>query len=85
MSLDIDELKKKIIYRSKYRGTKEMDILMRSFVKSIVELLDQKGLIKLNDLVNLDDENLYKIKNSINYNKILNDDDLIIKFKKFKI
>ena len=85
MSLDIDELKKKIIYRSKYRGTKEMDILMRSFVKSIVELLDRKDLIKLNDLVNLDDENLYKIKNSINYNKILNDDDLIIKFKKFKI
>jgi len=85
MSLDIDELKKKIIYRSKYRGTKEMDILMRSFVKSIVELLDRKGLIKLNDLVNLDDENLYKIKNSINDNKILNDDDLIIKFKKFKI
>jgi antitoxin CptB len=85
MSLDIDELKKKIIYRSNYRGTKEMDVLMRSFVKSIVELLDRKGLIKLNNLVNLDDEKLYKIKNSINDNQILNDDDLIIKFKKFKI
>jgi len=32
MSLDIDELKRKIIYRSNYRGTKEMDILLSSIL-----------------------------------------------------
>ena len=30
MTLNIDLLKKKIIYRSSYRGTKEMDKLLRS-------------------------------------------------------
>ena len=28
MNFNIDELKKKIIYRSNYRGTKEMDKLL---------------------------------------------------------
>ena len=36
MSFNIDELKKKIIYRSAYRGTKEMDTLLNSFVKKLL-------------------------------------------------
>ena len=47
MSLDIDELKNKIIYRSTYRGTKEMDILLKSFVKDIINQLNNKELEKL--------------------------------------
>ena len=31
-----EELKNKIIYRTSYRGSKEMDILMTNFVKSII-------------------------------------------------
>ena len=85
MSLDIEELKRKILYRCTYRGTKEMDILMSSFVKSIIHKLNNKSLIKLNDLVNLDDENLYKIKNSIIIKKDYQDNEIIAKFKKFKI
>ena len=37
MSSNIDELKKKIIYRSKYRGTKEMDKLLGKFVKKYID------------------------------------------------
>ena len=37
MSLKIEELKKKIIYRSSYRGNKEMDIILRSFIRIIEE------------------------------------------------
>ena len=33
MDINIDQLKKKIIYRSSYRGTKEMDKLLGSFTK----------------------------------------------------
>ena len=33
MTFNIDDLKKKIIYRSTYRGTKEMDLLLGNFVK----------------------------------------------------
>ena len=40
MSFNIDELKKKIIYRSTYRGTKEMDTLISSFTKKIINDLN---------------------------------------------
>ena len=62
MSLDIDELKRKIIYRSNYRGTKEMDILLSSFVESIISQLNKEELENLLNLLNIDDDNLYKYK-----------------------
>ena len=65
MSLDIDELKNKINYRSNYRGTKEMDILLRSFVKGIINQLNFNELEKLLNLLNIDDDNLYKYKQGI--------------------
>ena len=34
MVIDIDQLKKKIIYRSTYRGTKEMDKLLGTFTNN---------------------------------------------------
>ena len=67
MSLDIDELKKKIIYRSSYRGTKEMDILLSSFVKDVINHLDNDELENLFNLLNIDDDNLYKFKQIRNY------------------
>ena len=79
-----EELKNKIIYRSQYRGTKEMDILMSSFVKSIIPDLNYEELVELNLFVNLDDRDLQKIKeNNLsieNFNK-----ELIDKFVKFNI
>ena len=65
MSLDIDELKKKIIYRSSYRGTKEMDILLSSFVKDVINHLDNDELENLFNLLNIDDDNLYKFNQGI--------------------
>ena len=58
-----EDLKNKIIYRASYRGTKEMDILMTGFVKTIIDKLDNEQLIRLNDFVNMDDEILTSIKN----------------------
>ena len=60
-----EELKNKIIYRASYRGSKEMDILMTNFVKSLVNNLNLEELKELNYLVNLDDEVLKNIKNNI--------------------
>ena len=34
MTVDIEQIKKKILYRSNYRGTKEMDKLLGKFVKN---------------------------------------------------
>ena len=60
MNFNIDELKKKIIYRSTYRGSKEMDNLMSLFTKKIINNLNQQELVNLSNLLDIDDENLYK-------------------------
>ena len=65
MSLDIDELKRKIIYRSNYRGTKEMDILLSSFVESIISQLNKEELENLLNFLNIDDDNLYQYKQGL--------------------
>ncbi len=65
MPLDIDELKRKIIYRSNYRGTKEMDILLSSFVESIINHLNKEELENLLNFLNIDDDNLYKYKQGL--------------------
>ena len=44
MKINKDDIKKRIIYRSSYRGTKEMDILLSSFVKSIIDNLNENEL-----------------------------------------
>ena len=69
-----EDLKNKIIYRASYRGTKEMDILMIGFVKSIIDKLDVDHLDALNEFINMDDEILISIKkkeSTINYKNIL--------------
>jgi len=77
-----EELKNKIIYRASYRGSKEMDILVTSFVKSIINDLNLTELNELDSLVNLDDESLINIKNNILNNKI-SLTNLIKSFQKF--
>jgi antitoxin CptB len=65
MTLDIDLLKKKIIYRSSYRGTKEMDKLLGSFTKKYIEILSLNDLKDLEKLLDIDDTNLYNYYNGL--------------------
>ena len=60
MMINITDLKKKIIYRSNYRGTKEMDKLLGSFTKKYINKIKEEELTNLCDLLDHDDENLYK-------------------------
>ena len=84
MSRNKEEIKNKIIYRSSYRGTKEMDILMTSFVKSIINELDYNQLIQLDKFINLDDEILKSLKNKELKHQINEDLTYILqKFEKF--
>ena len=62
MTLNKEDLKNKIIYRASYRGTKEMDILMTAFVKSLINDLDENYLKTLDSFVNMDDETLISFK-----------------------
>ena len=84
MSRNKEEIKNKIIYRSSYRGTKEMDILMTNFVKNIIDNLSHDQLIHLDEFVNYDDEVLKSLKNDesdLNINPKLN--YILEKFQKF--
>ena len=65
MKLNIDQLKKKIIYRSKYRGTKEMDKLLGAFTDKYINDLDDKDLLDLEKLLEVDDNNLYSYFNGV--------------------
>ena len=81
MNSNKQNLINKIIYRSQYRGTKEMDIFVSSFVKSIIDSLSFDDLVDLDILVNMNDEDIIKIsKNEIIFKnkKILT---LLINFK----
>ena len=85
MSQNKEDLKNKIIYRASYRGTKEMDILMTAFVKSLIDDLDEYSLKILDTFINMDDETLisFKKKESLINIKDKNLLNIIDKFQKF--
>ena len=60
----IDNLRKRLIYRSQYRGTKEMDRLIGSFVKKYIHEFNEHDLKNLEIFLNIDDDTLYKIYNN---------------------
>ena len=79
---NIEELKNKIIYRASYRGSKEMDILMTNFTKSLINDLNFAELKELNTLVNLDDEKLIELKKKLVKNKKYSK-NLVKRFQEF--
>lgn len=78
-------IKKKIIYRSTHRGSKEMDLLLGNFVKKHINALDNKDLKDLDYLISIEDEILsdwyYKNKE----NKIIINNKIFFLLKKFKM
>ena len=84
MNVDIEQIKKKIIYRSNYRGTKEMDKLLGAFIN---EYLDQLNYKELNDLIKfleIDDNNLYNFYNGLQTDIEFEDNKINNLFKNFK-
>ena len=84
MSLNIDQLKKKIIYRSNYRGTKEMDKLLGAFTKKYINDLIDADLKDLEKLLNIDDNNLYNFYNGLYTDIDFEQNNVNSLFKKFK-
>ncbi len=77
--------KKRLIYRAGYRGTKEMDILLSSFVNKNIEKFNEKYLIELDKFLDFEDE---VILNYYHHNVVKNeiDKNIISKiFKNFKL
>ncbi len=63
MNNETDNFKKRLIYRSQYRGTKEMDKLIGDFVKLNIDKLSTIQLKELEKFLEIDDDILYKFYN----------------------
>ena len=85
MNNKLEIFKKKLIYRAGYRGTKEMDILLSSFVDKNIDFFNEQLLYELDKFLNFEDEvilNYYQhgiIKENIDKNEVSKI------FKKFKL
>ena len=84
MSSDIEQIRKKIIYRSNYRGTKEMDKLLGAFTNKYLNELDFSDLNELLKLLEIDDNNLYNFYNGLETNIKLENNKINNLFKNFK-
>jgi antitoxin CptB len=84
MDSDIEQLKKKIIYRSNYRGTKEMDKLLGTFTKKNINNLNYEDLIDLEKLLNIDDTNLYNFYTGSETDFVIENNKVNLLFKNYK-
>ena len=84
MTIDTDQLKKKIIYRSNYRGTKEMDKLLGAFTAKYINSLNKEDLIYLEKFLEIDDNNLYNFYNGLNTDVKIENNNISQLFKNFK-
>ncbi len=73
---ELEIFKKKLLYRSNYRGTKEMDILLSRFVKEHIDKFNEKQLYELDKFLDFEDEIILKyyqqgiVEKNIDQNKI---------------
>jgi antitoxin CptB len=76
MNKELEIFKKKLIYRASYRGTKEMDILLSSFVNKYINEFDVNLLLELDKFLDFEDEIISDfyyyniIKENINKNEV---------------
>ena len=84
MIINKDDIKKRIIYRASYRGTKELDILISSFVVKIIDNLNEAELKDLEKFVNLDDEELTRLNKNYRKSKNQNLDKIYKMYHKYK-
>ena len=85
MSDDIELLKKKIIYKSSYRGIKELDIILRSFVENYIDKLTLKDLNDLFDFLNNNDDDIFKFKQGLLENNKIKKNNISDLFKNFSL
>ena len=85
MNNKLEILKKKLIYRAGYRGTKEMDILLSSFVNKNINSFDEKLLFELENFLNFEDEVILNFYHNNIAEKDIDKNQISKIFKNFKI
>ena len=85
MSIKLEIFKKKLIYRAGYRGTKEMDILLSSFVNKYIDDFDENLLTELEKFLDFEDEVILNFYNFNLIEKNIDQNKVSKIFQKFKI
>ena len=84
MNNEITNLKKRLIYRSQYRGTKEMDKLIGSFVQSNIDKFNEIQLNELEKFLDVDDDTLYKFYNGLSFKTEIIKSEIFKLFKDYE-
>jgi len=85
MSNKLEIFKKRLVYRATYRGTKEMDILLSSFVNKHINTFNEKSLVKLENFLNLSDEQILNYYNNTFTEESINENEVLKLFKNHEI
>ena len=85
MSNKLEILKKRLIYRASYRGTKEMDTLLSTFVNKYIDTFDEAHLFELETFLNFEDEIIFNFYNNNIIKKKIDKNKIAKLFKNFKI
>ena len=85
MNNKLEIIKKKLIYRAGYRGTKEMDILLSSFVNKYINDFDESLLVELEKFLDFEDEIILNFYNFNLVEKEIDQNKVSRIFQKFKI
>ncbi len=82
---ELDILKKKILYRASYRGTKELDILLSNFVNKHINTFNRHQLIQLEAFLKLEDEIILNFYNNNIIADKIDENEISVIFKNFRI
>ena len=85
MNNKLEIFKKKLIYRAGYRGTKEMDILLSTFVNKYINTFDETLLVELEKFLNFEDEVILNFYHNNLMEKDIEKNKISIIFRKFKL
>ncbi len=85
MNNKLEIFKKKLIYRAGHRGTKEMDILLSSFVNKYINSFDENLLSELEKFLNFEDDIILNFYNKNIIDRDLEKNKISLIFKNFRL
>ncbi|MDC1134500.1 succinate dehydrogenase assembly factor 2 [Alphaproteobacteria bacterium] len=75
---------KKLIYRSKYTGTRETDLLLGNFAKNYLEKLNDEELLSYQELLESGDPRIWRLSIEVETTKIQKENVIIKMIKDYK-
>ena len=75
---------KKLIYRSKYTGTRETDLLLGNFAKNYLEKLNDEELLSYQELLESGDPRIWRLSIEVETTKIQKEKAIIKMIKDYK-